>query len=630
MRRLLPAALPFLLFACDAVAVRPPMTPGEGGPPWTQVTTAHFVLQTDLDADDAKRESAKLEEMFAALSDVGFASSDKPKVRLSVVHVRSRDEYVKLGPRLSAGYFLPSGAHDFEQRPVAVLGGDWTQATRVVLLHELTHLFVAYYYPQAPRWLNEGLAKYMETMALEGDVAVLGRESTARRFWHGPWRWQPDAFNSAGGTGLIPVSEAPAADALVHMTPEEFYGNRDVDPRSSEGISAARAMAAHYQGAWCLVHLFLTDPSYQPLFERYLQGIRDGAGAEAAWDGTLGRVSRDKLESDYRASLTPKEVLVVRAKYAPPPSETEGVREMGPGEVRLVLARLRPDTKDGEAAAQADIAAIPALWDARASGADLALVDAAWKLERKDYAGAIGALRGELKTHPDDAQLWSALGAVTIAQARSTGAVRAPATLDALAPVTAHLEPIAKSPAQLDVLARISLLRNDPDAGIAYEKRALEADPSCWSCLADLAGVLYEKGLFRDALATATLALGLAPEGTSLPGLARLAATCRDKLARGEAPPAGCIPAEQVQKVIRSHVLSARRACWQDGAGTEPKPARVTVQIRIGPDGAPQDVSTEGEATPLSDCVARDVKTWRFPALGCSQTTTFSLSLGAP
>jgi hypothetical protein len=530
MKNVLRLALVAVALPCCAAAHRSLVGPEKGGRSWTEVTSPHFDLKTDLDADDAREASRKLEEMFASISELGFASADKPRIRLEVVYFRSHDDYTELAPRLTGGVFIHSGRHDFENHPLVLLGGDLVQTTRETLQHELTHMFVHYYYPQAPTWLNEGLASYMETMRFEGGSVILGRESVYHRFWRGDWRWQGDPFNSGGGTVLIPVSEAPVPSALVAMTADEFYGNRDLDPTTPEGREAARAMAAHYQGAWCLVHMLLTNPSYQEILGDYLGRIHAGERNGAAWEATVGSVAPEKLQQDYRASLAPKEVTVIRAKFEAPAVE-ETARAMGDAEVHVLWARLRPDTTEGQRAALADLAAARALGSS--DDPDLVLTEAAWRAEGKEYREAEGVLRDGLASHADDPRLWDALGLVTLRENLDASGNVSPAAGAALAPIGAKLHPIAKSAAEWDLLARISGIRQQVDAGIVFEKRALAADSSCLPCLGNLAGLLYEKGRIREALEAATLAMGLAPEGRSSRAIVQLAAECRRKLAAG-------------------------------------------------------------------------------------------------
>ncbi len=517
--------------SCAAVVHQPLLAPEKGGPAWTAVTSEHFTLKSDLDQDDSERASAKLEEIFTALADFGFPSSQRPKLHIDVVYFRSHDDYAELAPKMTGGSFFPEGRHDFEARPFVLIGGDFVQQTREALQHELAHLFVHYYYPQAPTWLNEGLARFMETMSLEDARVVFGRQSSHRRFWKGPRQYHADP---TGGTFLVPMSDAPGPGELRRMSPADFYGDRDLDPRSSEGLHAAETMAAHYEAAWTLVHMLLTGDKYSEAFGVYLGRIHEGVKEGAAWHEAFGRFPEEQLAKDYQAELVPKEVGLLRARWDPPTFKAEDVRPMASSEVHVLWAKLRPDTPEGRRAAETDLA------EARkGDGADIALVRAYWLAMGKKNADGEAALRDALSDHQEDPRLWNALGRLMLQDAVDAAERVSPEGQKALAPVQERLAPIAKSAAQFDLLAKISSASGKADAALAYEKRAVALDPNCVSCLALAAGIMYAKGLPRDALETATLALGLAPEGRRMPRLEALVAMCRRKLAEASVPATG-------------------------------------------------------------------------------------------
>lgn len=541
--RLLPSVARWLVLAAalGACVHAPLEAPEKGGSPWTEVTSAHFVLKTDLDARTAADVSAKLEQIFAALAEFGFHSDQPPTFRIDVVYLRGKDEYVMFAPKLSGGAFFPSGLHDFERGPIAILGGDFVQATRETMQHELTHLFIHAYYPQAPTWLNEGLAQYMETMAIEDDRVVVGRQPSKHRFWKGPPSHRSDP---SGVTMLLPMSEAPAPEELRRMSPAQFYGNRDLDPMTNEGRMAAETMSVHYAAAWTLVHMLLTDETYASAFSKCLERIHEGASEAVAWQETVGTLSAHRLEEDYQQALVPKEVTVLRAKWSVPPYGAVKDRAMTSSEVHVLWARLRPETPEGRSAAQADLSEARKLGEA---DQELALVQAYWLAEAGQIPAAQEDLRATITAHPQDPRLWSALGWLTARTAKPENGTLAPSAQKALADVAEHLAPIAESASQLDLLANVSALQRNADAALAYEKRAVAADPNCVPCLAEAARIMYAKGLVRDALDTATFALGLLPEGQRLPALDELVERCRTRLAnpaeseggRAKIPPRG-------------------------------------------------------------------------------------------
>jgi len=84
-----------------------------------------------------------------------------------------------------------------------------------------------------------------------------------------------------------------------------------------------------------------------------------------------------------------------------------------------------------------------------------------------------------------------------------------------------------------------------------------------------------------------------------------------------------CFSSGQVSQVIGLHQPGIRRACWERNPTTKPT-VNVNVSLNIGPDGAPQSVSANADEPSIAKCVENDVRTWRFPAMGCSQQTGFS------
>jgi hypothetical protein len=91
----------------------------------------------------------------------------------------------------------------------------------------------------------------------------------------------------------------------------------------------------------------------------------------------------------------------------------------------------------------------------------------------------------------------------------------------------------------------------------------------------------------------------------------------------GPKAPGQCFSEGQVQQVIGLHQVSIRRACWERSA-TQKLSVNVSVSLTIGPDGSPQGVSASGDDSAVAHCIENDVRSWHFPAMGCSQRTAFS------
>lgn len=91
----------------------------------------------------------------------------------------------------------------------------------------------------------------------------------------------------------------------------------------------------------------------------------------------------------------------------------------------------------------------------------------------------------------------------------------------------------------------------------------------------------------------------------------------------GPKAPGQCFSSGQVTQVIGLHQPGIRRACWERNPTTKPT-VNVSVSLTIGPDGSPQAVSANADESSVAKCVENDVRSWRFPAMGCSQQTSFS------
>jgi hypothetical protein len=93
----------------------------------------------------------------------------------------------------------------------------------------------------------------------------------------------------------------------------------------------------------------------------------------------------------------------------------------------------------------------------------------------------------------------------------------------------------------------------------------------------------------------------------------------------GDAPaaPGQCLSGGQVQQVIGLHQLAIRRTCWERNPTVKPT-VNVAVSLTVGPDGSAQNVSTSGDEASVAKCIENDVRSWHFPAMGCSQKTGFS------
>jgi hypothetical protein len=86
----------------------------------------------------------------------------------------------------------------------------------------------------------------------------------------------------------------------------------------------------------------------------------------------------------------------------------------------------------------------------------------------------------------------------------------------------------------------------------------------------------------------------------------------------GPKAPGQCMSEGQVQQVVSLHRATISHSCWV-GNQTGKATVNVSLSMTIGPDGILQNLSATGDESSVVKCVENDVRSWRFPALGCSQ-----------
>jgi hypothetical protein len=178
-------ALLALLACCATACVGPRLAqcPANGGQPWSELESDHFVLQTDLPPQEAHQAVAYLERTRAAMLAAAWPEALKRDMPKLSVHVLADSSHFEgIFPRRVDGVFSRDG-----NEPFIVLHGPpsaWdkrftglSETTSSTVKHELAHYLSSYFLLRQPRWLAEGLAQFLETLQLSGDgkTAVLGQ-----------------------------------------------------------------------------------------------------------------------------------------------------------------------------------------------------------------------------------------------------------------------------------------------------------------------------------------------------------------------------------------------------------------------------------------------------------------------
>jgi len=145
--------------------------PSQGGATWAEYTSDHFRLQTNM-VDAAARATVKdVEERRTGLIRAAFHGAEAPTQRTRIVALRDADELRAFMPGFILGYFVTD---NFGEK--FVLLSRSSDDDMRVFTHEMTHDLSSYYFARQPRWLEEGLASFLETLQIDRthDKVILG------------------------------------------------------------------------------------------------------------------------------------------------------------------------------------------------------------------------------------------------------------------------------------------------------------------------------------------------------------------------------------------------------------------------------------------------------------------------
>ena len=177
---MLMAAFTLIGVGCATV----PPCPARGGPAWTQWESDHFVVLTDLGAEDALEVVRGFEDMRQAVLLAAWRRAPEPRGRLGVVVFRDDSELRAFLPSRMIGAFITVGGGPMRQSFI-VKGGAGRDD---VVTHELVHaLALSYGLLNKVEWIDEDWPATWKACAW----ARMERWRTARSTpsSSGPSRW---------------------------------------------------------------------------------------------------------------------------------------------------------------------------------------------------------------------------------------------------------------------------------------------------------------------------------------------------------------------------------------------------------------------------------------------------------
>jgi hypothetical protein len=434
--------------------------------PWVEVTSRHFVVQSDLEAEEAKALALEFESSYAALRSFPFTGKDEPPGRTRVVVLESTDDYRAVAPPRSVGFYTSTDV-GFDQWSSVVFSSDARLAGMEIFRHELTHRLVAHHLPAAPIWLNEGLAEVLSTARVEGNRVTYGDPPTA---YQNAWT----------------VLDLPSSSEVRALTNEEF---RD------------RATQA-YVGSWALVHVSLlgNGPNHDHFLE-YLNHFGSGrASAAAAFELAFDARSLAELDKDYVDLARNALVTRMTGSLSYPVSRELTVQSLSSAAALRLWARLLLRQRSAQAILEAERSI--SLEPAAAEGYVIrANAESAREPEKAEVD-----LRRAVAAAPSDPAALRALGMFLLATKGKS---------DEVAGLAERLGPIARSASDFMFLASWELARGGTTRALIRAKRSVALDSACVGCYTALAAVYAAGQHWPHAAHAQEMAVNLAGERAS-------------------------------------------------------------------------------------------------------------------
>lgn len=448
-----------LLCGCAHVA---PECATHAGTPWLELSSQHFVVRTNLPAEEARAAAVQLERarasVLAAFPNGGKTSAEPLEV---VVFARTAQLQDLSGdPLLNAAL-----VHDW-RGPMLLTASTAAliESTQLRLtLHELAHHASARALRRWPRWFEEGLAVYLETITIDLEKKLAVRGAAHQLKLGEVMRW-----------GVLPVASLWAWD---------------VEPDSLNGLEQHRAASA-----WFWVHFLFNEQ--RGVLDRFMRSLAEGEEPRSAWAAAMGQMSPEAMAqaaNEYIAKGQTRSQVMELAQLNTAFSE----RVIPDAEVHAVLSR----------AAGATGAWPRARAEARAAlklGANEQMVQEQNVVTQDTAEGRVEAARLLTQLLPRDAAGWLLLGLALPATDAERG--------QALA-LAVELEP--RSFFALSELAKFRCGEARCDEGVVLAEKAAGLAPGDARVQAATAAVQRQAGLCALAVVSQQRALEVLPRRAS-------------------------------------------------------------------------------------------------------------------
>jgi tetratricopeptide (TPR) repeat protein len=358
----------------------------DGGRPWREYHSAHFVVDSDLDEVAAAALVDDLERIQALVAAALVGRPLEIPGYVRVVVPASMYTFHAIAPAMAVGYFGVDGLGE----PTVVLHPEVLRRDPEVIAHELAHHLSWYFFPRQPRWFAEGIAQFAQTVANEdgpypsnaglvprnraafllggyrmGARQILEPDRLDAEFemwswilYH--WLWNERSRELSEYQRRLGLGEEPRAAWRASFP--EFEGEaglakltKAIDVHRREGRFTPYAVHARWNGAFSVVplgsadvHMLLLDAGGEArrnvVRGQVLAALEEDPAhpiallRKAALDGVSAapplRVAAASRPRDWRAWLLLAEALASEERQAERGEDAAAVRVAGVGDAR--------------------------------------------------------------------------------------------------------------------------------------------------------------------------------------------------------------------------------------------------------------------------------------------------------
>jgi tetratricopeptide (TPR) repeat protein len=561
-----------LLLGCGTMTSTPPDRS------WTEIRSMHFLVQSDLKPAELESLALDFERSYEALHSYIFPGGGDLPGESRVIVVATENEY-RLFYSDSPPAFFRSRSGLLGSSQDIIFSDQERRLAMEVFQHELSHRFVAHYFPGTPRWVNEGLAEFLSSATLEDDQIVVGTPASHYEF--DGWQWK--------------VFRTPFADVWPNL--DELR------------VKTGRLEANEYAGSWALVHtLLLGDPRHRAAFGSYMTELHEGQLSEqAAFAKHIDARLLGEVQAAYQGFPRRGNLLTETVKLRRDATRQMSLRSMTRAEAYALWGEIRSDNPLQRALAFQDAEqAIKS--DAQASAGYV--LRGTLHFGDRAFSDAERDLRQAFRLEPERRETVHALAALLLELDGATKEIE---------DLMRRLRGLARRADDYELLARWELAALRPERAKQQALKAAATNPSCFMCYETAATAAARSLDFAEAARLERTAISVAAERSTpaMPTTLQIfEAAYAELAASGPASASKGLSNAAVRAVVRAN-FGLLRACYRRSMDRRPGlEHRIKLRFELDASGAvirTEQLKNDFVDVQIAPCIVEKFSLVRFP-----------------